>query len=725
MRSSASCLRTLKLAAIWSLLSFTGSASPQSAVSLSLDAASGWNLLGNGLGNSIAVATAFGDSSKVVSVWKWQPTANSGNGGWAFYTPQMTSANLGTYATAKGFSVLNSISPGEGFWVNASSASSYAHTGVPRTLSAADLGVGWSLVASGDEARPTDLNRALSRASVGDPIPDNLTSLWSWSGSDQKWYFYAPALERNNSLIDYITNKGYLNFGTRTLARGEGFWANLSKEIGFGTASGQVSAALSSGSYFIAYASSTSIGIDNRSPVTATFGNRGELTGYFFSTQEQPSIGVMSAAEVAGDADINIGRWNGGRMNTFYSNVPGFSEKQGFHYAIGLGNPTTPPVCGERIYRLKSFTAPTRGDGSVEPGTLVAGGTVRLAFGPVKKIISGSSLVDTNTTLVETSLSAVVGGTTIPLGSTGTTLAGWFNGFFAPGGATNFRAFVAGSGATRLGLSYNTGIGADKIAGAAYFELDTTTDTTTGCSTVTHGGAESGSVSAVYVPSTSSTGNEMAVASPIDTLNDTLVSSSSMTFDGNGRLTRFSGFSPSGNRSIGTAKVGELAGNALATIGRWHGGTITTPVTGGSSVTLDGWDGLHYAIGKPGPMSAIGAGKTVTYSLNSGTKPTTITGSLEPGTLTSASVTIDTTVQNNTRGTYAANLAGTIGGNPFSLSVPSGQSSFTYAGSSTIGLFGGSIRGAVVGPNAEHIVLTYYIGSSGIQGAVLLSRNVP
>lgn len=717
MSTSVHYPRILEVALACSLLGLAGSANAQTSVSLSLDAASGWNLLGNGLANAIPVATAFGDSSKVTSVWKWLPATST----WAFYTPLMTSADLATYATSKGYSVLNSISPGEGFWVNASGAITYAHAGAPRVLSAGDLGAGWSLAATGDQVRPTDFNRALSRAGATDPIPDNLTTLWSWNSADQKWYFYAPSLERNNSLADYIASKGHLDFGARALSRSEGFWANLPKEIGFGDASGQASAPLGSGSYSIAYASSTSTGIDYRSTVTATIGNRGELTGYVFSTQEQPTIGLMSAADVAGDADINIGRWNGGRMRPFYFSVPGYTERQGFHYAIGLRDQTTAPVCGERIYRLVSATAPTRGDGGVAPGALATGGNIRLAFGPVKKVFNGSSLADTNTTRAEVNLSAVVDGATIPLGSTGTAPASWSNGYFAPAGAANFRGFVAGFGARRMGLAYNTGVGATKIAGAAYFELDATTDTTSGCSVAAHDGIESGSGSAVFVPA--STSNELAVASPLMGLDDQQANSSSMSIDSNGRLTRFSGFAPSGNHAIGTAKVGELAGNALATIGRWNGGTTTTPIAGAGSVTLDGWDGVHYAIGTPAPMSAIGAGKTVTYTLSSATRPTSITGGLEPGTLTSATVTIDTTLQSNTRGTFSIDLAGTIGGSPFMLSIPSGQSSYTYNGTSTITFYGSNVRGAVVGPNAEHVVLSYSTGTSGIQGALLLNRN--
>lgn len=80
----------------------------------------GWNLIGNPLERALTVADIFEGNSSVVTVWKW----NASQSAWAFYTPSMTASALQTYASGKGYSVLDQISPTEGFWVNASAATS-------------------------------------------------------------------------------------------------------------------------------------------------------------------------------------------------------------------------------------------------------------------------------------------------------------------------------------------------------------------------------------------------------------------------------------------------------------------------------------------------------------------------------------------------------------------------------------------------------------------------
>lgn len=80
----------------------------------------GWNLLGNSLNQTFSVATLFGDTNVVNTVWKWDTT----NSGWQFYTPSMTSIELQTYATSRGYGVLTQIQPDDGYWVNAKVAAS-------------------------------------------------------------------------------------------------------------------------------------------------------------------------------------------------------------------------------------------------------------------------------------------------------------------------------------------------------------------------------------------------------------------------------------------------------------------------------------------------------------------------------------------------------------------------------------------------------------------------
>ena len=123
------------------------------ATSLTLKA--GWNLMGNGSSSSIDVATTFGDSEKISTVWKW----NRGTSRWAFYAPSMNSDLLSTYAQNKGYDRLSSIDSKEGFWVNAvTNAVAAAPAANGANLSVADIQVGWNLVSSADAQTPSQLN---------------------------------------------------------------------------------------------------------------------------------------------------------------------------------------------------------------------------------------------------------------------------------------------------------------------------------------------------------------------------------------------------------------------------------------------------------------------------------------------------------------------------------------------------------------------------------------
>ena len=183
----------------------------------------GWNLLGNSSAAPINVATTFGDSSKITTVWKWNKTSSK----WAFYTPAMSSADLATYTTSKGYDVLTSIASKEGFWVNAASTAAIsgpAATGV--TLAESDLQVGWNLVGSADSKTPAELNQSLSSslATAGKGI----VTTWAWDAPTSKWKFYAPSLATQGGtvLTDYIGGKGYLPF-TTSLSTTDGYWVNV------------------------------------------------------------------------------------------------------------------------------------------------------------------------------------------------------------------------------------------------------------------------------------------------------------------------------------------------------------------------------------------------------------------------------------------------------------------------------------------------------------------
>ena len=187
------------------------------AISLSLPP--GWNLVGNSLNQSISVASLYGDANTVTSVWKW----DTGTQGWQFYSPLMDAAALQTYAANKGYGVLSTIGPGEGYWVNAKTQpASASQSGAAFNLTAANLAAGWNLVATGNDVTPSAFNQTLGATP--------LATLWAWDNSQSAWYFHAPSLEAQGAtaLSGYIANKGYLDFGAanKKLGNGAGFWVN-------------------------------------------------------------------------------------------------------------------------------------------------------------------------------------------------------------------------------------------------------------------------------------------------------------------------------------------------------------------------------------------------------------------------------------------------------------------------------------------------------------------
>jgi hypothetical protein len=202
---------------------------PPPAIVMNL--AASWNLLGNSVNAPLTVATTFGNVANVSTVWKWVPATSR----WAFYTPSLADGGA-AYAAGKGYDFLTVINGGEGFWVNAKTAfTAQLPVGVAVSSSAfADqptppnnLPLGWSLIAIGDSRTPKTFASAISAATptVG-VVPSSFTTLWAWDSALLNWYFYAPSLDNTGGLQGYITTKGYLNFGTKLLDPGTGFWVN-------------------------------------------------------------------------------------------------------------------------------------------------------------------------------------------------------------------------------------------------------------------------------------------------------------------------------------------------------------------------------------------------------------------------------------------------------------------------------------------------------------------
>jgi len=139
-----------------------------------------------------------------------------------------------SYAAGKGYEPLTTIAGGEGFWVNAKTTFSVPMTAPAWILSSVfqpgrsnALGTGWNLIATGDSITPAGFNTAIgSTPPAAGVIPTNLTTLWAWDNAKANWYFYAPSLDASGGLVDYLSQKGYLDFGGGMLTPTTGFWVN-------------------------------------------------------------------------------------------------------------------------------------------------------------------------------------------------------------------------------------------------------------------------------------------------------------------------------------------------------------------------------------------------------------------------------------------------------------------------------------------------------------------
>ena len=198
------------------------------AVSYPLVFGAGWTLAGNSLTQPLDVKATLGPQTSIQTVWKWDAGANQ----WSFYAPSLDAAGtLASYAASKGYSVLSSINPGEGFWVNATSATSLAaQSGTGHSLAASHLKTGWNLGATGDHVTPAELSTAMG----------NITTLWAWSNTNGAWFFHAPSLAASNTLAEYVASKGYKDFGALTLDNGLGFWINYAGTASAGPGSAPV-----------------------------------------------------------------------------------------------------------------------------------------------------------------------------------------------------------------------------------------------------------------------------------------------------------------------------------------------------------------------------------------------------------------------------------------------------------------------------------------------------
>jgi hypothetical protein len=178
-------------------------------LSVSRALTTGWNLLALPLTptNTAVTSVLGGISTQVISAWKWTGAT------WAVLLPGTDDAGA-QFAADKGFTLLQALNPGEGFWINASSATTFTCSGMAPANATLSLQQGWNLVGT----------KTLKPSPVGDLayLADaTIISLWAWNGVT--WAVTLPA--ESDGGAEYAAAKGF--YLLQTIKPGEGFWAHV------------------------------------------------------------------------------------------------------------------------------------------------------------------------------------------------------------------------------------------------------------------------------------------------------------------------------------------------------------------------------------------------------------------------------------------------------------------------------------------------------------------
>lgn len=170
----------------------------------------GWNLLTLPLTSADTSVTQIinGIKTQVTSVWKW-----SGNT-WAVYLGPNVAADGGAlYASSKSFGLLTTLSPGEGFWLNATSAATLNYSGSSPTNPTLTLAPSWNLVG-------LKTTKQIPIGEVAYSFGRTITSLWSWHNA--QWAVTLPT--EYDGGAGYAKSKGFDLL--QTIEPGQGFWVN-------------------------------------------------------------------------------------------------------------------------------------------------------------------------------------------------------------------------------------------------------------------------------------------------------------------------------------------------------------------------------------------------------------------------------------------------------------------------------------------------------------------
>lgn len=396
------------------------------------------------------------------------------------------------------------------------------------------------------------------------------------------------------------------------------------------SSSGEVDAPLGAGPYTVSFNAGI---LGGNSDVTLD--GDGALE-YFDNDQtgpDGPDRGTAQVADLWGNEEITIGRWNDGTTSGFLGGA--LSGVQGYHYAVGTPL-TNLPVYGIATYTLAGATAPTFSDGGGMPGTFT--GAMGIAYGGVGTGTFPRVGFDFAIDMPDDRIYSVVtpGGAANPAGSpfivyntagifplhsiingTGGTFSIDNGGRACPVMDTCFvsiTGMLSGDGGSSAGITYQvwqSGYSTQSVYGAAAF-------TTSGASNP---------VTPEALDTPLADGNYAALVARAS--GTTVLYDRPATFGASGELaTVETGVSQTVN--IGSNAMSEMGGNDDVMWGRWTGGG--TGGTGSySGRDLSGDRGMHWAVGTP--TADVPANGTAHYDLTASTAPVFNDGRSAPGTL--------------------------------------------------------------------------------------------
>lgn len=454
------------------------------------------------------------------------------------------------------------------------------------------------------------------------------------------------------------------------------------------------------------------------------FNKRGALIAYTTAanTPDWQAIYTASVAEMYGDGDVGIGRWNGGAIVSTVRSGDAFVPSINFlpydslPYAVARP-PTSVPVCGLRRLALVANTDLALLSESA--------GLQRLAVG-----LTADSMVGL-LYLGDVYLGADIGvrladNSIVRFRSPGGVGAPWEtvrpvginDGVLlypvAPAGALvnqtmSIQALVSGTGATKAAVRLNLGGLNDPTSAAAVFIASAGAPEATGCAMP---GAAGPGISPHPVD------GDVYVFLHVDS-NDTYRGAPvSATFGTSGELTSARSASISG-------PVYELAGNADASIGR----VMATAFSGQTQVLRS----EPYAVVRPG--ATVPSAGTVIYDLVGATSAVIDRGGsgaeIPPGTVTGATLQITygeypLGTPNQFYGTALLHVTGTVGDVAFSVTGDLNNPSVPLDGRALGEAFAGNgFAGAVSAPSGDYAAVEFQTGAGSlpVNGTLLFKKR--